>query len=91
MVEHMTQEIMLQRMPDGSLIDWGRHVTVNGKRGHGGARVYMGEAAEVMKLVIKHSGGRPCATGSLNISASYARNTFAGGGINNPNHERKRL
>lgn len=51
----MTQTIYLQRLPDGTLFDWGRH----GKgvhRGIGGARVYTGEAARVMTLVVKHSG-----------------------------------
>jgi hypothetical protein len=47
---------LLQRQPDGNFIDWGRHATVNGVRGHGGARYYTGEAARVLALVLKHSG-----------------------------------
>jgi hypothetical protein len=45
---------LLQLLPDGEFIDWGRNVTVNGVRGYGGARHYSGEAAEVMELVLKH-------------------------------------
>ena len=33
------------------MIDWGRHAKVNGMRGTGGAVMYVGEAAEVMRLV----------------------------------------
>jgi hypothetical protein len=47
--------IMLQRQPDGSFIDWGRHATVDGARGGGGARWYVGEAAEVLRLVLLYS------------------------------------
>lgn len=45
----------LQRLADGTFIDWGRHVTVNGKRGTGGAVWYHGEAAKVMALVLKYT------------------------------------
>lgn len=48
----------LIHQPDGSLVDWGRNATVNGVRGYGGARWYSGEAAEVMKLVLKYMGKR---------------------------------
>jgi len=48
-------EIMLQRFPDGTFIDWGRNATVNGKRGTGGAVHYSGEAAKVMELVLKYT------------------------------------
>lgn len=50
-----TRTIMLQRQPDGTFVDWGRNVTVNGQRGEGMARWYCGEAARVMALVVKHS------------------------------------
>lgn len=36
-----------------ALIDWGRHWRMEGS--HGPAVVYMGEAAEVMRLVLKHT------------------------------------
>lgn len=44
---------LLQRQGDG-FIDWGRNSTVNGVRGEGRAQLYHGEAAEVMKLVLKY-------------------------------------
>jgi hypothetical protein len=48
-------KIPLQRFPDGTFIDWGRHtLTPEGERSSGPARAYVGEAAEVMALVIKH-------------------------------------
>lgn len=50
------KQTFLRIDPDGSVIDWGRHATVNGVRGNGGARIYRGEAAEVMKLVLKYMG-----------------------------------
>ena len=52
------QRVFLQRRPDGSFVDWGRHATVGGVRGEGGARLFAGEAAEVMALVLKHTGKR---------------------------------
>lgn len=48
------KNVALQRNGN-ALIDWGRHATVNGRRGEGPARVYFGEDAEILKLVIKHS------------------------------------
>lgn len=48
-------ETFLQVLPDGTLMDWGRYATVNGRRGTGGAVRYCGEAAEVMKLVLLHT------------------------------------
>ena len=48
-------DIELLRHPDGTLTNFSRHHTVNGKRGHGGLVVYEGEAKEVMELVLKHS------------------------------------
>ena len=50
----MKQINQLQRQPGGGLIDWGRHATVKGKRGEGGALYYTGEAAEVMQILLKH-------------------------------------
>ena len=47
--------VFLQRWPDGTFVDWGRHATVRGVRGQGPARWYKGEAAEVMALVLKHA------------------------------------
>lgn len=44
--------IHLERQPDGSLMDWGRHGP-EGKRNPTSAKVYTGEAAEVMRLVIE--------------------------------------
>lgn len=51
----MSDTIYLERQPDGSLMDWGRHGP-EGKRGYGGAVRYTGEAAEVMELVVKAMG-----------------------------------
>lgn len=48
---------LLHRLPDGSFMDWGRNATVNGVRGEGGAVVYRGEAAEVMRLVLRYTQG----------------------------------
>ena len=45
---------LLQRLPDGTFMDWGRNATVNGIRGEGGAVCYRGEAAEVMRVLLKH-------------------------------------
>lgn len=53
--------VFLQRQPDGSLVDWGRHASVGGVRGQGPARWFRGEAAEVMALVLKHTANRPAA------------------------------
>jgi len=53
--ERTPKRIFLQRQPDGSLVDWGRHATVRGVRGEGPARWFRGEAAKVMALVLKHS------------------------------------
>lgn len=52
------RRVFLQRWPDGSFVDWGRHATVGGVRGEGGARLFVGEAAKVMALVLKHTGKR---------------------------------
>ena len=49
------RRVFLQRQPDGTLIDWGRHATVSGVRGEGPARWFTGEAAEVMALVLRHT------------------------------------
>lgn len=46
---------LLQRQPDGCLIDWGRHATVAGVRGQGGARHYSGEHAEILLLLCKYA------------------------------------
>ena len=43
--------IWLQRYPDGTFIDWGRH----GPGKVGPAVWYRGEAAEVMALVLRYS------------------------------------
>lgn len=43
--------IYLQRQPNGDLIDWGRHRPAK----HGPTWHYTGEAAEVMRLVLKHA------------------------------------
>ena len=45
----MTREIRLIRQSDGSLIDWGRNATIDGVRGEGPARCYVGEDAEVLR------------------------------------------
>jgi hypothetical protein len=50
----MKQVNLLQRLPDGTFLDWGRNATVNGVRGEGGAVWYRGEAAEVMRVLLKH-------------------------------------
>ena len=47
--------VFLQRQPDGTLVDWGRHATVGGIRGEGPARWFTGEAARVMALVLRHT------------------------------------
>lgn len=52
MIEHH-----LHRLKDGSIIDYGRNWLLFGKRGDGPARHYEGEAAEVMELLVKYSGG----------------------------------
>lgn len=44
--------IRLAPQPDGSFVDWGRHWGLPGSCGP--VRLYIGEAAEVMKLVLKH-------------------------------------
>ncbi|WP_169331898.1 hypothetical protein [Zavarzinella formosa] len=49
------KQIRLVPQPDGSFIDWGRNATINGVRGEGPAFCYYGEAAEVMRLVLKHT------------------------------------
>lgn len=59
--KNTVNEIALERFPDGTLINWGRNwhgSTVNGRpiAGEGGAVFYTGEAAEVMNLLLKHSG-----------------------------------
>jgi len=51
-------KIFLQLLPNGDVCDWGRHATVNGERGYGGARYYSGEAAKVMRLVLKYWRGK---------------------------------
>ncbi len=51
----MKRRNLLQRLPDGSFIDWGRNGTVNGVRGEGEAVVYSGEAAKVMELGLKYT------------------------------------
>jgi hypothetical protein len=51
----MGREINLETLPGGDLIDWGRHWRLFGKRGEGPALYYTGEAAEVLRLVLKHS------------------------------------
>ena len=50
-------KIYLQPQPNGDVINWGRHAKVKGVRGQGGISVYMGEAARIMRLVLKHSKG----------------------------------
>jgi hypothetical protein len=47
--------IFLQRLPNGNLADWGRDVTVGGVRGEGPARVYFGEDAKILRLVLEHT------------------------------------
>jgi hypothetical protein len=47
--------VFLQQQANGDVINWGRHATVNGQRGEGGASWYRGEAARIMRLVLKHS------------------------------------
>ena len=42
----------LHRLPNGDFIDYGRHWRLFGKQGDGPARLYSGEAAEVMRLFI---------------------------------------
>lgn len=59
MIEHFLTEL-----PDGSLMDYGRHAVVNGVRGTGPVRCYSGEAAEVMSLVLAHTGRPGCAVAS---------------------------
>lgn len=44
----------LIRRPDGTLTNFSRHDTANGKRGQGGLVVYEGEAKEVMEMVLKY-------------------------------------
>lgn len=51
----MSNLIEIVRYPDGTLTNFSRHHTINGKRGYGGLVIYVGEAAEVMKLVLKYS------------------------------------
>lgn len=46
-----SRRIWLQRQPDGSYVDWGRH----GPGREGSAFWYRGEAAKVMRLIIQHS------------------------------------
>jgi len=48
-------QITLQPLPDGTFMYWGRHWRSFGVEGYGPAYWYKGEAAEVMKLVLKYS------------------------------------
>lgn len=42
--------------PSGEVFDFGRHTVIDGKRvGYGPAVCYSGEAAEVMRLVLKYT------------------------------------
>lgn len=49
--------IHLERLPDGSLMNWGRHWRLFGVKPEqcGGAVIYMGEDAKIMELVLKYS------------------------------------
>ena len=51
-VQQPTRMIWLQRQPDGSYVDWGRH----GPGREGPALWYRGEAAAILALVLLHSG-----------------------------------
>lgn len=43
-------------LPNGDVVDWGRHTIIDGVRcGSGPARYYTGEAAKVMRLVLKYA------------------------------------
>lgn len=53
-MSNQTKHTALQRH-DNCLIDWGREVTVDGVQGEGGARVFLGEDFEIMKLVLAHT------------------------------------
>jgi hypothetical protein len=45
-------KIYLQPQPNGDVINWGKYAG-----GQGGISVYIGEAARIMRLVLKHSKG----------------------------------
>lgn len=47
--------IAMQRLPNGDLINWGRHTRLPGLRFYGPAEYYTGEAAAIMRLVLKYS------------------------------------
>ncbi len=47
--------ITLQSLPDGTYMYWGRHSRNYGIEGAGPAYWYSGEAAEVLRLVLKYS------------------------------------
>jgi len=55
----MKKTIWLRRLPSGAYMEYGRHCPLSRRQGwwRGGARAYTGEAAEVIKLVIEHTGG----------------------------------
>lgn len=48
----------LHPLPNGDFIDYGRNWRRFGLEGYGPARVCMGEAAEVMRLVLKYTKGQ---------------------------------
>ncbi len=54
----MSNTIYLQAFPDGTLINWGRNWRSHGVDGFGPAYWYKGEAAEVMRLVLKYMGNK---------------------------------
>jgi len=51
------KKVNLLQVSGRDFIDWGRHATVNGRRGEGAAVVYRGEAADVMRLVLLYVKG----------------------------------
>lgn len=53
----------LQRMDDGSYIDWGRNWRLFGKQGEGSAKYYSGEAAKVIDMVLKYTEDKNECTG----------------------------
>lgn len=51
----MAERIFLELRRNGDVADWGRHAP-DPYRGRGGASIYTGEHARIMRLVLRYSG-----------------------------------
>lgn len=48
----MSDHILVQRQDNGDWVCWGRHVTINGRQGHGPAVTYKGEDARILDMLL---------------------------------------